>query len=57
MPTSLRESLDALKLDPVLKKVLGETCFEMYITVKEKNLEVTKNLASDDRRRLLVGNI
>ncbi|CAG8448973.1 9809_t:CDS:2 [Diversispora eburnea] len=54
MPSSLRETLDALKQDTVLIKAMGEELVKCYIGIKESELSHFEHLTDDEQLSLLI---
>ena len=48
LPTSLRESTDALAADSVLRDALGSTLVESVIAVRESEIEQFAEASADD---------
>ncbi|RHZ52886.1 hypothetical protein Glove_456g18 [Diversispora epigaea] len=54
MPSSLRQTLDALKQDTEIIKAMGEELVKCYIGVKETELSHCENLTDDEQLALLI---
>lgn len=51
LPTSLQESLEALKIDEVLQATLSQEVVERYVAVKEAELEMYSGMGEKEKRQ------